>query len=142
MKAQQRDQQAATVYHWNVASQFLLPGKTTFELAYVGNAGRNLLSNLAVNAPVFGLDGSVTTNRPYPGWLQIGYNITKSQSQYHGLQGKLERRLSNGFYALASYTFAKAEDETGAWDTGNGVQAYINPDLSNIRGALSRWATC
>lgn len=137
VKAQQRDQQAATVYQWNVASQFLLPGKTTFELAYVGNAGRNLLSNLAVNAPVFGLDGSAAANRPYPGWLQIGYNITKSQSQYHGLQGKLERRLSNGFYALASYTLAKAEDETGAWDTGNGVQAYINPDLSNIREALA-----
>ena len=137
VKAQQRTQQAASVYQWNLASQFMLPGKTTFELAYVGNAGRNLLSNLAVNAPVFGLDGSVAANRPYPGWLQIGYNITESQSMYHGLQTKLERRLSNGFYALASYTLAKAEDETGAWDTGNGVQAYISPDLSNIREALA-----
>ena len=137
VKAQQRDQQAATVYQWNLASQFMLPGQTTFELAYVGNAGRNLLSNLSVNAPVFGLDGSVAANRPYPGWLQIGYNITKSQSLYHGLQSKVERRLAKGFYALASYTLAKAEDETGAWDTGNGVQAYINPDLSNIRQALA-----
>ena len=137
MKAQQRDQQAATVYQWNLASQFTLPAKTTFELAYVGNAGRHLLSNLSVNAPLFGLDGSVAANRPYPGWQQIGYNITESQSMYHGLQTKLERRLSNGFYALASYTFAKAEDETGAWDTGNGVQAYISPDLSNIREALA-----
>ena len=137
VKAQERNQQAATVYQWNLATQFLLPGKTTFELAYVGNAGRNLLSNLSVNAPVFGLDGSVAANRPYPGWLQIGYNITESQSMYHALQAKLERRLSGGFYALASYTFAKAEDETGAWDTGNGVQAYINPSLSNIRQALA-----
>jgi len=137
VKAQERNQQAATVYQWNLATQVLLPGKTTFELAYVGNAGRNLLANLSVNAPVFGLDGSVAANRPYPGWLQIGYNITESQSMYHALQAKLERRLSGGFYALASYTFAKAEDETGAWDTGNGVQAYINPNLSNIREALA-----
>lgn len=137
VKAQQRDQQAATIYQWNVATQFLLPAKSTFEVAYVGNAGRHLLSNLSVNAPVFGLDGSVAANRPYPGWLQIGYNITESQSIYHALQMKLEHRLSGGFYALASYTFAHAEDETGAWDTGNGVQAYISPDLSNIREALS-----
>ena len=137
VKAQQRDQQAATVYQWNIASQFTLPARTTFELAYVGNAGRNLLANLSVNTPVFGLDGSVAANRPFPGWQQIGYNISKSQSMYHALQGKLEHRLSGGFYALASYTFAKAEDETGAWDTGNGVQAYIAPDLSNVRQALA-----
>lgn len=137
VKAQEKDQQAATVYQWNLASQFLLGGKTTFEVAYVGNAGRHLLSNLSVNSPVFGKDGSVAANRPYPGWQQIGYNITESQSLYHALQTKLEHRLSGGFYALASYTLAKAEDETGAWDTGNGVQAYINPDLSNIREALA-----
>jgi hypothetical protein len=137
VKAQQRNQQAATVYQWNLATQFLLGGGTTAEIAYVGNAGRNLLANLAVNAPPFGKDGAVPGNRPYPGWQQIGYNISESQSMYHAMQAKLERRLSGGFYALASYTWATAEDETGAWDTGNGVQDYINPDLSNIRAALS-----
>jgi hypothetical protein len=137
VKARQYDGQAATVYQWNLATQFLLGAKTTFEVAYVGNAGRNLLSNLSVNAPVFGLDGSVAANRPFPGWSQISYNISESQSLYHGVQTKLERRLSGGFYALASYTFAHAEDETGAWDTGNGVQAYIAPDLSNVREALA-----
>ncbi|MGE0043899.1 MAG: TonB-dependent receptor [Vicinamibacterales bacterium] len=138
VKAREVDQQAATVYQWNLATEFLLSGATTFEVAYVGNAARNLLANVPVNAVDFGLDGSVPANRPYPGWQQIGYNITHGSSSYHGLQTKLERRLSGGLYALASYTYARAEDEIGAWGAGaNGVQATIRPDLSNVDEALA-----
>jgi hypothetical protein len=137
VKARERNQQAATIYQWNVATEVLLTGNTTMELAYVGNAARNLLANVSVNMVEFGLDGSVPSNRPFPGWQQISYNITAGASSYHGLQAKLEHRLSNGFYALASYTYARAEDEVGAWGAGgNGVQATINTDLSNIRQAL------
>ncbi|GMV21782.1 MAG: hypothetical protein AMXMBFR57_17310 [Acidimicrobiia bacterium] len=137
VKARERNQQAATVYQWNAAAEYLLTDATTAEIAYVGNAGRNLLANVSVNMVEFGLDGSVAANRPYPGWQQIGYNITQGQSTYHGLQAKLEHRMSRGFYALASYTYARAEDEVGAWGAGaNGVQATIKTDLSNIREAL------
>ncbi len=138
VKARERNQQAATVYQWNLASEFLLTDNTTAEVAYVGNAGRNLLANLSVNMVEFGRDGSVPANRPYPGWQQISYNVTAGASTYHGLQAKVEHRLAKGFYALASYTYARAEDEIGAWGAGgNGVQASIRTDLSNIREALS-----
>ncbi len=137
VKARERNQQAATVYQWNLATEFLLTDNTTAEVAYVGNAGRNLLANISVNMVPFGLDGSVAANRPYPGWQQINYNVTAGASSYHGLQAKVEHRLSKGFYALASYTYAKADDEVGAWGAGaNGVQASVRPDLSNIRQAL------
>jgi len=138
VKARERNQQAATVYQWNVATEYLLTDNTTAELAYVGNAGRNLLANVSVNMVEFGRDGSVPANRPYPGWQQISYNVTAGASSYHGLQAKLEHRLTKGLYALASYTYARAEDEIGAWGAGaNGVQATIKTDLSNIRQALS-----
>ncbi|MFP5378351.1 MAG: TonB-dependent receptor domain-containing protein [Vicinamibacteria bacterium] len=137
VKARERDQQAATVYQWNLATEVLLPFETTMELAYVGNAGRNLLTIVPVNTVEFGRDGSVAANRPYPGWQQVENNITRGRSSYHALQAKLERRLSRGFYALASYTYARAEDEIGAWGAGaNGVQARVNPDLSNVDEAL------
>lgn len=124
-------------YQWNVATQVLLPWETTFELAYVGNAGRNLLAVIPVNTVEFGQDGSVPENRPYPGWQQIDNSITRGQSSYHGLQTKLEKRLSGGLYALASYTYARAQDEIGAWGAGgNGVQARVSPDLSNVDDAL------
>src|SRR5690606_22027379 len=35
VKARARNQQAATVYQWNVASEFLLTDNTTAEVAYV-----------------------------------------------------------------------------------------------------------
>jgi hypothetical protein len=137
VKARERNQQAATVYQWNLATQFLVTDNTTAEVAYVGNAGRNLLANISVNMVEFGRDGSVAASRPYPGWQQISYNVTAGASSYHGLQAKLEHRLSKGFYALASYTYARAEDEVGAWGAGgNGVQATVRPDLGNIREAL------
>ena len=123
VKARARDQQAATVYQWNIASEVLLPFESTFELAYVGNAGRNLLTIVPVNTVAFGQDGSIPANRPYPGWQQIDNIITAGASSYHGLQAKFEKRLSHGLYALASYTYARANDEIGAWGAGgNGVQ--------------------
>lgn len=137
VKAREDNQQAATVYQWNAAVETLMPWDTTVELAYVGNAGRNLLTVVPVNTVEFGRDGSVAANRPYPGWQQIDLNITRGQSSYHALQAKVERRLAGGFYALASYTYARAEDEIGAWGAGaSGVQARVNPDLSNVDAAL------
>lgn len=137
VKARERDQQAATVYQWNVATELLLPWQSTVELAYVGNAGRNLLTIVPVNTVEFGRDGSIAANRPYPGWQQIENNITRGRSSYHGLQAKYEKRFSHGLYALASYTYARAEDEIGAWGAGaNGVQARVLPDLSNVGEAL------
>jgi hypothetical protein len=63
--------------------------------------------------------------------------MTESQSIYHALQLKYERRFSRGVYLLGSYTFAHAEDETGAWGAGaNGSQVNLLPDLSNVREVL------
>ncbi|MGE3274918.1 MAG: TonB-dependent receptor [Vicinamibacterales bacterium] len=138
VKAREVDQNAATIQQWNIATEVLLPGDMTMELAYVGNKVGNLLVNVPVNTVDFGEDGSVAANRPYPGWQQIDYNITRGSSSYHGLQAKLEKRMSGGLYALASYTFSHAEDEVGAWGAGgNGVQARISPDLSNVEQALA-----
>ena len=137
MKARARDQQAATVYQWNVAGEVLLPWESTFELAYVGNAGRNLLTIVPVNTVEFGRDGSVPANRPYPAWQQIDNIITQGASSYHGLQAKFEKRLSRGLYALSSYTYSRANDEIGAWGAGgSGVQINVKPDLSNVEDAL------
>ena len=74
------DQQAASVYQWNVAGEVLLPWESTFELAYVGNAGRNLLTIVPVNTVEFGRDGSIAANRPYPAWQQVDNIITQGAS--------------------------------------------------------------
>lgn len=138
VKARERDQQAATIYQWNAAVEFLLPWESTLEVAYVGNAGRNLLAMVPANSVPFGTDGSIVANRPFPGWQQIENAVTRGQSSYHALQMKYEKRFTRGLYLLGSYTFADAEDEIGAWGAGaDGVQARVNPDLSNVREALA-----
>jgi hypothetical protein len=137
VKARAHDQQAATVYQWNIAGEVLLPWESTFELAYVGNAGRNLLTIVPVNTVEFGRDGSVAANRPYPAWQQIDNIITQGASDYHGLQAKFEKRMSRGLYALSSYTYSRSDDEIGAWGAGgSGVQINVRPDLSNVEEAL------
>jgi hypothetical protein len=126
LKSRDRDQDSATVYQWNAALQFLLPWESTFELAYVGNQARNLLAIYSANQVDFGKDGSVAANRPFPEWQQIGRAVTKAHSSYSALQVKFEKRMSGGFYALTSYTFASALDEYGAWGAGSDVQIRDN----------------
>jgi hypothetical protein len=137
VKARAQDQDASNIHQWNVATEFLLGWESTFEVAYVGNRGGNLLTVLPVNAVPFGVDGAVPANRPFPGWLGVDVNITESQSIYHAMQLKYEKRYSRGLYILGSYTFAHAEDETGAWGAGsNGSQLNLLPDFSNVREVL------
>lgn len=133
VKARQIDQQAATIQQWNVATEFRLPWQSTFEVAYVGNRGANLLANVPVNGVPFGVNGAVAANRPFPNWRQIDVNITEGQSVYDSLQLKYEKRMSGGLYLLGSYTFANAEDEIGAWGAGgSGAQTILAPDYSNL----------
>ncbi|MEO8132065.1 MAG: TonB-dependent receptor, partial [Bryobacteraceae bacterium] len=48
--------------------------------------------------------------RPYPQYLSgFGYNSDNDgNSSYHALQTKLERRMSNGLYLLAAFTWSKS----------------------------------
>jgi hypothetical protein len=137
VKARAQDQQAGTIQQWNVATELRLPWDSTFEVAYVGNRSTNLLGILPVNGVDFGLDGSVPANRPYPGWADIQLNLIEGQTTYHALQAKYEKRYTRGLYVLGSYTYARAEDELGAWGAGgDGAQLVLHPDLSNLEEVL------
>jgi len=122
LRAREQDAHSAKIYQFNVAMQFQLPGRATFETAYAGNRAHNLLAEYAANQTPFGLDGSVAKNRPYPEWAQITVGATRAESWYNSLQLKYEKRLTNGLYSLVSYTFASAIDEAGAWGAGNNPQ--------------------
>jgi hypothetical protein len=51
-----------------------------------------------------------------------------ARSWYNALQVKYEKRLTNGWYTLASYTFASAIDEAGAWGANTTPQIGSNFD--------------
>jgi hypothetical protein len=136
LRAREKDFHAARVQQFNVALQYLLPGKSTFEVAYVGNRGNNLQFTYSLNQTPFGVDGSVAANRPFPNWTQITMGATRGHSWYDSLQLKYEKQMSNGLYTLASYTFANAIDEAGAYDAGTQPQYLDN--LAAERGRQSQ----
>ncbi|MEQ1948555.1 MAG: TonB-dependent receptor [Bryobacteraceae bacterium] len=138
LRAREKDFRAARVQQFNLALQFLLPGRSTFEVAYVGNRGRNLQSTYALNQTPFGVDGSVAANRPYPQWTQITMGATRARSWYNSLQLKYEKQFSRGLYTLASYTYASAMDEAGSYDAGTQPQ-YLDT-FSSERGPQSQTA--
>ena len=138
LRAREKDFHAARVQQFNVALQYLLPGHSTFEVAYVGNRGNNLQFTYALNQTAFGVDGSVAANRPFSQWSQITMGATRSQSWYNSLQLKLEKQMGHGIYTLASYTYASALDLAGSYDAGTQPQYLDN--LAAERGPQSQTA--
>ena len=138
LRAREKDYHAARVQQFNVALQYLLPANSTFEVAYVGNRGKNLQATYALNQTPFGVDGSVPANRPYPQWSQITMGATRSQSWYNSLQLKYEKQMGHGLYTLAAYTWASALDLAGSYDAGTQPQ-YLDAFASE-RGPQSQTA--
>jgi hypothetical protein len=86
-------------WQWNVAVEQSLGQSQTLTATYVGAAGRHLLqrqhfASLPAAPSIAG--GSLITS--------------SSTSAYRALQLQFQRRLSNGLQALASYSWAHAQD--------------------------------
>ncbi|MFN0105831.1 MAG: carboxypeptidase regulatory-like domain-containing protein [Bryobacteraceae bacterium] len=122
LRTREENQRSGLIQQWNIATQLQLDRASTFELAYVGNRGRNLFGLYERNQTPFGVDGSVPANRPYPQWQGIQTGASRARSWYNAMQMKLEHKLEKGLYALIAYTYASALDEAGTWDAGASPQ--------------------
>ena len=82
--------------------------------------------------------------RPYPQYCDnlVGLNQNRGESQYHSLQAKLERRFSDGLYALVSYTLSRTvsngsdntQNDATTWSGAHGV---ISPFEKNRTKAVT-----
>src|SRR6267378_2214049 len=83
-------------YQWNVAVEQVV-GSQTVSATYIGARGRDLLrvTNL------FGVN---------PDFSFVGLTDNSASSHYNGLQVKVDRRLSHGLQATASYTLSHSMD--------------------------------
>lgn len=112
------------VQEWNVAIQRQLGRSTSVEVAYVGNKGTKLETNIPFNRPVPG-PGDVDPRRPFPN-LTEGFEVADiANSVYHSLQVKVERQYSDGLSLIAAYTLAKSIDDSSS-DFGSGYQDEYN----------------
>jgi len=118
----------AKVYAWNVGLQHKLWHNITFDIAYVGNSSKDLLSQEQINAVPYGAkflpenqDPTKAPSsvpganalpddflRPYQGYGGVRLWGYKGYANYHSLQTSIQRRFDNGFMFSVFYVWSKA----------------------------------
>ena len=109
---------------WNLNIQHEFKNHVAAEIGYVANKGTRLSSVSTYNIPLPG-PGNVQARREYPQWGVIKYLIWGGDSTYHSFQSKIEKRFSQGFSFLGSYTFSKCLDGPGS-EEGGSPAAYLD----------------
>lgn len=111
---------------WNLSIQREVGWNTVVEAAYAANVGHKLLGagSMQINQvpPALMGPGNAQARRPYP---QFG-NITVvrrmwTNSSYHSMNLRVEKRFSSGLNFLANYTWSKFIDDVPAGNEVGGV---------------------
>ncbi len=106
------DLQNPQTYVWNIGVQRELPGHNVLDVAYVGTRGTRLFINEQLNP---GIVGSLNANgRVFASRGSVISRTNGGDSQYHGLQMRLERSFRNNFLYRATYTYQKTVDNTNS----------------------------
>ncbi|HZY61865.1 MAG TPA: carboxypeptidase regulatory-like domain-containing protein [Edaphobacter sp.] len=143
-----RNRRTAYSEQWDFDVQRTLPKDVLVDLAYAGSHGVHLYGDYNANQlpdqylsmgsqlltqvpnPFYGhittgaLSGPTVARSqlllPYPQFtgVTLGNGSSYGASVYNSLQLKVERRFSNGFSILGSYTWSKLMDNVGATTTG------------------------
>ncbi|HEY0759362.1 MAG TPA: TonB-dependent receptor [Acidisarcina sp.] len=107
---------------FNLTVEYGLSNSMVAAVGYVGAVSRHLQSfpdpNGQVVATTNGFGGYKDANgdqvnpyRPYPHFGGITYTAYDGSGNYNSLQSKLEKRLTNGVYFLATYTWSHSLDD-------------------------------
>lgn len=104
------------IQNWNLTLERSV-GAWKFQGSYVGSKGTHLISDIALNPPIYNYNLTLTQNkntinarRPYQEFSSISGILSGLNSTYHSLQTSANKRFSKGLVAQLSYTFSKALD--------------------------------
>jgi hypothetical protein len=114
-------------YVWNIGIQRELAGHNVLDVAYVGTRGTHLFINEQLNP---GIPGSTNANgRAFATRGSVVSRTNGGDSEYHGLQMRLERSMRNNFLYRATYTYQKTIDNTNSeiFATTGGNSVGSNP---------------
>ena len=112
---------APFVVNWSLGVQRELPFGLVADVAYVGNANRNLAATIPINSLPYGTTRTdlhpetidPTNNnqpkgtdflRPYVGYQNISRQVWQGRANYHAIQISVNRAFRNGFAAGVAYT--------------------------------------
>jgi hypothetical protein len=121
-------------YVWNFGIQRELPGHNVLDVAYVGTRGTHLFINEQLNP---GVPGSLNANgRLFATRGSVISRTNGGDSQYHGLQMRLERSFRDRFLYRATYTFQKTMDNTNSEIFATTGGNSVGSDASDRRADL------
>jgi len=107
---------------WHFSTQYELPHNTMVEIGYGGSKGTKLYTFFDGNQPTPTPDSTAAyaPRRPDP-IIDSGISVFNSMgnSIYNSLQARAEKRFSNGFSLLASYTWSHSIDNESAANLGS-----------------------
>ncbi len=116
--AEARNRPDTYVTQWGASFEQTMPYNFTFNMAYVGSKGTDLLTESYVNVinPLTGL-------RPYPQFSQIPWRGRIANSSYNALALSIKRSFSRGLLVSANYTWSHSidDDSNGSGD-GDSIQ--------------------
>jgi len=105
------------------------------DLSYVGNHGLNEIIVNDINQAQSGGSAALQARVPDTSYSTIAGILPWATSDYDGLQGRVEKRFSQGLYLLESFTWSKAIDIAAqALDGGGNCSNCGNgiPSVQNI----------
>ena len=124
------DAQMGRDRRWNIGIQQELSNLTALEINYVGTQGSHQQQAENINLPPAG-PGSVQTRRPYPRFGNMSIHTQAMSSRYHALQAKLQKRLSDGYWYLVSYTYSRSLRRVPAPEIGGNYTYEEGPSPSD-----------
>jgi hypothetical protein len=135
---QKFDMRTGYFHQFNLSVQRQFGHTWMAEVAYVGNLGCKLTTQRDLNSPVLG-PGATSANvdarrRLNPPFLAMRATEDLAESSYNSLQARLEKRFSNSFTLLGSYTYAKSIDFASWHDSQS---RWLDPDNVALNKALS-----
>jgi hypothetical protein len=126
----------ARIHSWNLAFQRELYWGFSAEAAYVGNIGRGILADFDMNAGM--VPGQNNDGRPFNQMFGKTASVRTwlpTNTSYHSLQIKIDRRFSKGLLVNASYTLGRARDFS---DDNGGIATPADPRLSEGPAGFDR----
>jgi hypothetical protein len=133
--------QTPLTYSYNVTVQRALSNSMSAQLSYVLTSGRNLQTGVGTNnvTALLPAGASTSTAVPFPDFGHgSSYHQTIGESNYNGLQTRLEKSFSNGLQFLAAYTWSKTLSDAGDLLNGGSTNGYRAPDIPGIGPSFDR----
>jgi hypothetical protein len=131
--------QTPLTFSANFTLQYALTNSLSAQASYVFTKGQNLQAGIGANNVTAILpEGTNTSDPTVPGHIPFidfgggSYQATIGESNYNGLQTKVEEQYANGLTFLFTYTFSKALSDAGDLLNGGSNGGYRAPSVPGL----------